>query len=86
MLAFILLSDFSNAETEAPQRVSSYFFTEAVMAFFGEKLFLADRRTQYREKSKRRRRPGAGLLGEDTAALAPACRWVDFNLGGEHGR
>src|ERR1700730_6379271 len=86
MVAFIVLSDFVNAETKAPQRVSSYFFTEAVMAFFGEKLFLADRRTQNREKSKRPRRRGERILGRDHRSVGTPSKCDDFKVGGEHGR
>jgi hypothetical protein len=68
-VALILLSDFVNAETMSPQRASSLFSPETVMAFFGGKLFQADRRAQNREKSKRRRRRTGEIIWNETVSV-----------------
>jgi hypothetical protein len=85
MVAFILLSGFMNAETTSPQRVSSLFSPETLMAFFGSKFFLADRRTQIREKSKRLRRHTGEIISNEIVGSLPLRGYEDSKVGREHG-
>jgi hypothetical protein len=63
----------------SPQRASSLFSPKAVMAFFGDKLFLADRCTQIRENGCVAVRDGS-----PGNALLPVERYEGFTVGGEH--
>jgi hypothetical protein len=74
-----------NAETTSPQRVSSLFSLETLMAFFGDKFFLADRCTQNRERSKRLRRRAGQLIGNGMVGILLLQRCEKFAVGREHG-
>jgi hypothetical protein len=58
----------------SPQRASSLFSTETLMAFFGYNLFLADRRTQNREKSKRLRRRTGQVIWNDSIGVGASSK------------
>jgi hypothetical protein len=58
---------------------------EALRTFFGRKLFLADRRTQGREKSKRRSRSVGEISYGMNGQLAALRGCQDFKVGREHG-